>query len=111
MTLMTKEIELKARNIKKARDKKYCFDTYEDILSSLFDFDCVSNLSFDKDIDSFNIRCTLKICKSADILWILIKEWLSTIIETESDVAITITEIENGNNFGISYSFNLFKRE
>lgn len=108
---MTKDIEIKARNIKKARDKKYCFETYESILSSIFDFDCVYNLKFDKDPDGFNIQCTLKVSKSADILWILIKEWLSTIIETEPNVGITITEIESESNFGVTYSFNLFKRE
>jgi len=102
MILMTKEIELKARNIKKAHDKKYCFETYESILSSIFDFDCVSNLKFNKDQDGFNIRCTLKVCKSADMLWILIKEFMSCIKQTEEQVELEISEREQ-DGIGVTY--------
>jgi len=102
MILMTKFIEIKARNIKKAHDKKYCFETYESILSSIFDFDCVSNLKFDKDQDGFNIRCTLKVCKSADMLWILIKEFMSCIKQTEEQVELEISEREQ-DGIGVTY--------
>jgi hypothetical protein len=102
MILMTKEIELKARNIKKAHDKKYCFETYESILSSIFDFDCVSNLKFDKDQDGFTIRCTLKVSKSADMLWILIKEFMSCIKQTEEQVELEISEREQ-DGIGVTY--------
>ena len=102
MILMTKDIEIKARNIKKAHDKKYCFETYESILSSIFDFDCVSNLKFDKDPDGFNIRCTLKVSKSADMLWILIKEFMSCIKQTEEQVELEISEREQ-EGIGVTY--------
>jgi len=102
MILMEKDIEIKARNIKKARDKKYCFETYESILSSIFDFDCVSNLKFDKDPDGFNIRCTLKVSKSADMLWILIKEFMSCIKQTEEQVELEISEREQ-EGIGVTY--------
>ena len=111
MILMTKEIEINADNIRKAKDKRYVFDTYENIIDSIFDFDCASNLTFEKDNNSFHIKFDLMVCKSGDLLWVLIKEWLYTIIETEHDVSIRITEIESESNFGVTYSFNLFKRE
>ena len=99
---MTKEIEINVKRIKKAHDKKYCFETYESILSSIFDFDCVSNLKFDKDTDSFHIEFNMKVCRGGDLLWILIKEYLSTIIETESNVDIEITEREQ-KGIGVVY--------
>ena len=76
MVLMTKSIEIKADNIRKAKDQKYVFETYENIIESIMEFDCASKLAFNKDKDSFLIDFDLKICKSADMLWILIKEWL-----------------------------------
>ena len=99
---MTKEIEINVKRIKKAHDKKYCFETYESILSSIFDFECVSNLKFDKDTDSFHIEFNMKVCRGGDLLWILIKEYLSTIIETESNVDIEITEREQ-KGIGVVY--------
>lgn len=102
MVLMTKEIEINVKRIKKAHDKKYCFETYESILSSIFDFDCVSNLKFDKDTDSFHIEFNMKVCRGGDLLWILIKEYLITILETESNVDIEITEREQ-KGIGVVY--------
>ena len=102
MVIMTKEIEINVKRIKKAHDKKYCFETYESILSSIFDFECVSNLKFDKDTDSFHIEFNMKVCRGGDLLWILIKEYLSTIIETEANVDIEITEREQ-KGIGVVY--------
>ena len=102
MILMTKELEINVKRIKKAHDKKYCFETYESILSSIFDFDCVSNLKFDKDTDSFHIEFNMKVCRGGDLLWILIKEYLSTILETEANVDIEITEREQ-KGIGVVY--------
>lgn len=99
---MTKELEINVKRIKKAHDKKYCFETYESILSSIFDFECVSNLKFDKDTDSFHIEFDMKVCRGGDLLWILIKEYLSTIIETEANVDIEITEREQ-KGIGVVY--------
>ena len=99
---MTKELEINVKRIKKAHDKKYCFETYESILSSIFDFDCVSNLKFDKDTDSFHIEFNMKVCRGGDLLWILIKEYLSTILETEANVDIEITEREQ-KGIGVVY--------
>ena len=102
MILMTKDVEIKASNIKKARDKKYVFDTYENILDSIYDFNCVSKLKFDKDTDSFHIEFDLKVCRGGDLLWILIKEYLITILETEANVDIEIMEREQ-KGIGVVY--------
>ena len=102
MVIMTKELEINVKRIKKAHDKKYCFETYESILSSIFDFDCVSNLKFDKDTDSFHIEFNMKVCRGGDLLWILVKEYLSTILETEANVDIEITEREQ-KGIGVVY--------
>ena len=103
---MTKDVEIKASNIKKAKDKKYVFDTYESILDAIFDFDCVSNIRFEKDNNSFNIRFDLKICKSGDLLWVLIKEFLSTIKQTEEYVELQIDEVEPD---GIGMTYRLYR--
>lgn len=106
MILMTKEIEINADNIRKAKDKKYVFETYESILESIFDFDCVSDLAFGKDNNSFSIIFKLKVCKSGDLLWVLIKEYLSCIKQTEEQVELEISEREQD---GIGVTYKLFK--
>lgn len=106
MNIMTKQIIIKATNILNAKDKRYVFSTYESILDSIFDFDSASNLEFSKDINSFYISFDLKVCKSGDLLWILVKEFLSTIKQTEEYVELEITEIEQA-TIGITYK--LFK--
>lgn len=106
MILMTKEIEINADNIRKAKDKRYVFDTYENIIDSIFDFDCVSNLTFEKDNNSFHIKFDLVVCKSGDLLWVLIKEFLSCIKQTEEQVQLQIDEVEPD---GIGMTYRLLK--
>lgn len=102
MVIMTKEIEINVKRIKKAKDKTYVFYTYENIINSIFDYDCVSKLKFDKDTDSFHIEFDLKVCRGGDLLWILIKEYLITILETEANVDIEIMEREQ-KGIGVVY--------
>ena len=102
MVIMTKEIEITVKRIKKAKDKTYVFYTYENIINSIFDYDCVSKLKFDKDTDSFHIEFDLKVCRGGDLLWILIKEYLITILETEANVDIEIMEREQ-KGIGVAY--------
>lgn len=102
MILMSKEIEIKVTNIKKSKDRKFIFETFENIIESLFDYDCASNLKFNKDDNSFNIDFMLQVCKSGDMLWILIKEWLVLILESEQYVDVEITEREQS-GIGIVY--------
>ena len=102
MVIMNKEIEINVKRIKKAKDKTYVFYTYENIINSIFDYDCVSKLKFDKDTDSFHIEFDLKVCRCGDLLWILIKEYLITILETEANVDIEIMEREQ-KGIGVVY--------
>lgn len=103
---MVKEIEVKANNIRKAKDRKYVFETYENIIDSIYDFDCASDLSLEKTQDEFYIKFNLKVCKSGDLLWILIKEWLSTIKQTEEQVELEISEREQD---GTGITYRLYK--
>ena len=103
---MQKRIKITADNISKAKDKQYVFYTYELMLKSLYDYqDIVTKIFFDKTSSSFTLSFTLKICKKGDMLWILMKDYLSTILETEEKVAISISEVDEGCKSGIIYKF------
>ena len=98
---MQKRINITADNISKAKDKQYVFYTYELMLKSLYDYqDIVTKIFFDKTCSSFTLSC-----KKGDMLWILMKEFLSTILETEDKVAISISEVDEGCKSGIIYKF------
>lgn len=106
--IMTKEIHIVASNVSAAKDRKFCFDTYEKILDSVMNASkIVFNLSFDKTKDSFTINFGCKVCQEGDWLWILIKEYLSCIFETESKVSILIDEIEQDGN-GVTYRMHKY---
>ena len=103
---MQKRVKINANNINKAQDKQYVFYTYELMIKSLYDYqDIVTKIFFDKTGGSFTLAFTLKICKTGDMLWILMKEFLSTILETENKVAISISEVDEGCKSGIIYKF------
>ena len=103
---MQKRVKITANNINKAQDKQYVFYTYELMIKSLYDYqDIVTKIFFDKTGGSFTLAFTLKICKTGDMLWILMKEFLSTILETENKVAISISEVDEGCTSGIIYKF------
>ena len=103
---MQKRVKITANNINKAQDKQYVFYTYELMIKSLYDYqDIVTKIFFDKTDGSFTLAFTLKICKTGDMLWILMKEFLSTILETENKVAISISEVDEGCKSGIIYKF------
>ena len=107
--LMTKKITLIVDGIKKANDKPYIFDIYSTILTSLNDyFGTASNIFFDKTEDSFIIKFTLKVCRTGDMLWILFKELLQCIRESEDKVDISISEVEQ-NGLGTVYKLYKYK--
>ena len=105
---MTKTLNITCSNIQKCKDKKFIFEIYENIISSLFDYDCISNLYFNKTKESFAINFDMKVCKTADILWILVKEWLNCIAETENEAEISIIEFEDSKEKGIIYNIRSF---
>lgn len=109
---MIKRLTIKADNIIKCKDKKFVFYVYDQMIDSLFDFsNIISNLQFNKTDKEFTIKFDLKICHDGDILWILIKEWLSLIVETELTINVKIIETEDLNNFSIEYNLKYLKND
>lgn len=103
MDLMTKNIKIEVKNIKKSNDKKFVFETYENILESIINHpNLMSPVDFDKTLDAFTIVFNIKVCKMADMLWVLIQEFLSLIIETEPCLEVRLTQCEEDGT-GIIY--------
>lgn len=109
---MIKRLTIKADNIIKCKDKKFVFYVYDQMIDSLFDFsNIISKLQFTKTDDQFIIQFNLKVCRDADLLWILIKEWLSLIVETELLINIKIIETEDLDNFSIEYNLKYLEND
>lgn len=106
---MTKQIKVIIEHITRARDKKYVNQTIDNIIDSLYDFPyAVSNIGFTRDKDLFYIKFNLKVCKTGDMVWCLIHEFLSCIVQTENKVNITIDSIEEG-EIGTTYKLYAYK--
>ncbi len=104
--MMQKRVNVRIEQIKKANDKIYIYDTLDTIIDTLHDFEkIVSNISFFREQNVFLLKFELKISKTADILWVLIKEFLNTIYETEPNLEISISEIDEGCERGTTYKF------
>lgn len=91
---MTRRIKVKISNILKAKDKKFIDYIYESLTDDLLGNKSASHFFFDKNPDEFLFEFTTKICKEGDVAWTLMRESLYLIAETEPNVAITITDIE-----------------
>lgn len=106
---MTKQIKVIVDNIKKAHDRHYVNEICNNILDSLNDFPyTVSNIYFEKDKDIFYIKFDLKVCKIGDIVFCLIQELLSCIVQTEEKVNVTIDSVEEG-EVGTTYKLYAYK--
>ena len=104
--IMTKRVRLTIDNIKKADDRQYVNEIYESILNSLYDFEnTISNISLLKSNDTSVITFNVKVSKMGDLVLVLIKEFLSCLLETEPNIGISISEIEEGERKGITYRF------
>lgn len=103
--IMTKRVKIIAENIKKTKDRKFIFKTYEDILESIFDFSAVATkLFFDKTDDSFVIDFNVKVSKAGDMLLVLCKEYMSLLTQTEESIEVSISELEQDGT-GVLYKF------
>ena len=103
---MTKHIRLKVDKITKGSDVKYINDTIDSIVESLHDFEgIVTKIGIARVKDYFVVTFDLKVSKTGDLVFVLIKEWLNTIYETENNVQISISEIEDNSDRGITYRF------
>lgn len=106
---MTKQIKIVIDNIKKTKDRNFVDEICNNILESLNDFPyTVSNIFFEKDKDMFYIRFNLKVCKIGDMVFCLIQEFLSCIIQTEEKINVTIDSVEEG-EVGTTYKLYAYK--
>jgi len=100
---MTKHIKIRIDRISKCKDKKYVHEIADSMIESLHDFPTTaSKIGIFRDTDTFIVKFDLKISKTGDLLWILIKEFLSCIRQTEDEAELSISEIEDGET-GVTY--------
>lgn len=108
---MTRRLTICCDNINKASDKNFIFMTYDLMLEMLLDHDdTVSNIKFDKTNNSFFLMFTLKVSKKGDLIRILMQDYLSTILETEDKVNITLDDVEEGEK-GVRYHIFAYKNK
>jgi len=108
---MTKTFNIKANNIKKCHDKKFIHYIYDQIVDTIIEYSNVTkNKSFDSTNNTFYIHFDLKVSKDADFLFILIKEFLSLILETEENIELQIDEIEQ-TGLGTTYNIKKYKAD
>lgn len=92
---MCKHIEIRVSNIKKANDRDFIFYIYESLLNSLFNENkAVKHIYCLRETDYWDINFDLTVGRLGDLTWILCKENLNCIAETEDNIDITINEIE-----------------
>ena len=104
--MMTKEIKIVVDNIQKAKDINFVNNTIDSIIESMHDFPKeVSKLSFERDKNMSFVKFTLRVSKTGDMIFILIKEWLNLCLETEPNLFISISEIEEKALTGTTYRF------
>ena len=104
---MTKKITVMIDNITRADDPNSVYSTIDSIIEAIYDWEgIVTRVHFDRTPSSFAIFFNLKVCRDGDLFWILIKEYLSTILETEDHLDITIDEVEEDGN---GMTIKLFK--
>jgi len=104
--MMTKQIKIVLDNIQKAKDINFVNSTVDSIITSLHDFpNDVSKMSFDRDKNMSFVKFTLRVSKTGDMVFILIKEWLNLCLETEPNLFISISEIEEKAKTGTTYRF------
>lgn len=96
MNKMTKRIKLEVSNIDKAQDKNFVFYIYESLLDNLLnDNKSVSKIYCLRESDNWKIEFDLKIGRHGDLTWVLMRENLYLIAETEPEVSVRIIDIED----------------
>lgn len=107
---MTKHIKLRIERITKCKDKKYVDDVIDSIIDSLHDFpNTVEKIGLCRNKDMFIVKFDLKVSKLGDLVWMLVKEFMSTIYETEPLIELSISETEDKAQTGITYKFFTYK--
>lgn len=101
---MTKQIKVIIDNIKKSNDKNFIEEVCDNILESLNDCNKeATKILFEKNKNTFFVKFNLHVSKNGDLLYILIREWLNLCIETEPNLFISINEIEEHSEKGVTY--------
>lgn len=102
MKYMTKRVRLTINGVKKAKDKEYINEVFDNIIESLYDHEgVVSGIGLSKQPDLYYLSFSLKVSKLSDILMILINEWLSCIVQTETSVHVSIFSKEQDDKYEI----------
>lgn len=102
---MTKRIKIIVSHTAKANDKQYVEQTIDSIIDALHDFtNTVTHLFIDKDKDNLYVSFNLKVSNLGDLCWMLIKEYLSCLRQTEDKIDISIDEVEEDGT-GTIYKF------
>ena len=106
---MQKHITLIVDNIKKAKDKRFVNDIIDAISDSLTDFpDTVGKINISRDKDLFYTAFDIKVSKLGDLYFCLLQEFLSTIVQTEEKVEVTMQVVEEQSINGIEYKLSKF---
>lgn len=106
---MTKQIKIIVDKIDKADDKKYVTEIIDSILEALYDFpNTVTQINLHRDDEVFYTTFKLKVSKLGDMIFVLMTEFLSCIVQTEPKVDVTIDAVEDDGN-GITYRLYSFK--
>ncbi len=106
---MQKHITLIVENIKKAKDKKFVNEIIDAISDALSDFpNTVGKINISRDKDLFYTAFNIKVSKTGDLFFVLLQEFLSTIIQTEDRVEIIMQVVEDQEISGIQYKLSKF---
>lgn len=108
---MTKKIKVTVSNIREAKDKNFVFYIYDSLLENLLNEGntAVSHVSFEKDKNEWDIGFDLKVSKIGDLTWVLMRENLACIIETEPKVTIKIQD-EESEGTGVMYIMQRYNK-
>lgn len=106
---MDKQININVNSISKAKDKKYVFDIYDKMIDCILsNSKIISGLEFISTKTDFNIQFKCKVCIDGDFLWVMLKEYLSCIAETEPNIEIIIDDIEQTGE-GVTYKMYKYR--
>lgn len=106
---MTKKIRIVIDDVRKSEDANFVNETVNNIIESLYDHPKdVSKILIDKTRNSYIIEFQLRVSKTGDLIFILIKEWLALLLETEHNILISLTETEENADIGITYKFFIY---
>lgn len=91
---MQKTVKVHCTHIDMCKDKRFVVDACKNMLNAVINEDEAQNISFNDTYTSFNLKYDIRQCFNADMLLILLKEWIALIVETERNMHVSLEEIE-----------------